>query len=132
YSRFSLPHFSATSTVATSTVSTGGFQVGQAGALAAFTVGQSATTSVGVGTSTPKSHQFAVGGNALIGAGSNGTSTLSISSSGTNIGGCIELRAADGNMVRIYATTSTLTGAYTNNGGALPGRGLVVEAGTCR
>ncbi|MEK7099323.1 MAG: hypothetical protein AAB916_02305, partial [Patescibacteria group bacterium] len=38
YSRFSLPHFSATSTVATTTISTGGFQVGSQGS-AAFTVG---------------------------------------------------------------------------------------------
>lgn len=120
-----------TSATATTTVSTGGFQVGQAGALAAFTVNQSATTSVGVGTSTPTSHQFAVGGNVLIGAGANGTSTLAISSSGTNVGSCIQLRAADGNLVRIYATSSP-TAVYTNNGGALPGQMLVVEAGSCR
>lgn len=122
----------ATSTVATTTISTGGFQVGQAGSLAAFTVGQSATTSVGVGTSTPSSHQFAVGGNALIGGGASGTTTLTVSSPGTRIGGCIELRATDGNMVRIYATTSVLA-SYNNNGLlALGGQGLVVEAGGCR
>lgn len=127
--------FLATSTTATTTISTGGFRVGQGADAAAFTVMQSATTSVGVGTSTPTSHQFAVHGNALIGAGANGTTTLTVNASGANgsgfFGGCIQLRAADGNMVRIYATTSTLIGTYTNNGGALPGRGLVVEAGGC-
>lgn len=129
--------FSATSTVATTTISTGGFQVGQAGALAAFTVGQSATTSVGVGTSTVTSHQFGVGGNALIGAGGNGTSTLTISAEGTGaladrVGSCIELTAADGGLVRIYASSSVMTGVYTNLGLAMPGRNLVVEAGGCR
>ncbi len=132
YSRLSLPHFSATSTAATTTISTGGFQVGSQGA-AAFTVMQSATTSVGVGTSTPSSHQFEVGGNALIGGGgSNATSTLTISSSGTRIGGCIELRAADGGMIRIYASSSVMTGSYNNLGLAMPGRNLIVEAGGCR
>ena len=133
YSSVRLPNFTATSTAATSTISTGGFQVGQAGALAAFTVNQSATTSVGVGTSTPTSHQFAVGGNTLIGAGANGTSTLTVSSSGTNVGACIELRATDGTILRIYATSSpSAAQAYTNAGGGAGYQKLVIEAGACR
>lgn len=128
YSTLSVPNLSATSTSATTTISTGGFRVGND----ALVVQQSATTSIGVGTSTSPSHQFAVSGNVLIGAGANGTSTLTINSSGTRIGSCIELRAADGELVRIYATTSSLVGTYTNAGLAMPGRGLVVEAGGCR
>lgn len=124
YSTVSLPSFTATSTTATTTISTGGFQVGRAGALAAFTVGQSATTSVGVGTSTVTSHQFGVGGNALIGAGANGTSTLTVSSSGAGIGSCIQLRAA---------STSDLYRLYLGNKGpdGNNATGLMVEPGGC-
>lgn len=124
--------FTATSTTATSTISTGGFQVGQAGALAAFTVGQSATTSVGVGTSTPTSHQFAVGGNALIGAGSNGTSTLAISSSGAGVGSCIQLRGASStDIYRLYIghRGGTTDGGSGGDQGKVP---LVIELGSCR
>lgn len=124
--------FAATSTVATTTISTGGFQVGSTSGTPQFVVMQSATTSVGIGTSTPRTHQLEVAGNVLLGAGANGTSTLVISSSGANVGSCIQLRAADGEMVRIYATTSSLAGSYNNLGLAMPGRGLAVEAGTCR
>jgi len=123
YSTLRLPSFSATSTIATTTISTGGFQVGQAGALAAFTVGSSATTSVGVGTSTVPSHQFAVAGNALIG-GTVGTTTLSISSS-EGIGSCIQMRAASSSdLYRIYlGKTIDGTGSTT---------GLTIEQGSCR
>ncbi|TSD03892.1 MAG: hypothetical protein Greene071436_228, partial [Parcubacteria group bacterium Greene0714_36] len=117
-------NFTATSTTATSTISTGGFQVGQAGALAAFTVGSSATTSVGVGTSTVTSHQFGVSGNALI-SGTVGTTTLAVSSSANLIGGCIEMRAASSStMFRIYLGNK---GPDGNNA-----TGLMVEPGTCR
>ena len=117
-------NFTATSTTATSTISTGGFQVGQAGALAAFTVGSSATTSVGVGTSTVKSHQFGVSGNALI-SGTVGTTTLAISSSADLIGGCIEMRAASSStMYRIYLGNTTSNSSSNT--------GLRVEPGTCR
>ena len=113
-----------TSTTATTTISTGGFQVGQAGASAAFTVGQSATTSVGVGTSTPSTHQFGVTGNALIG-GTVGTTTLAISSATAGVGGCIEMRAASSStMFRIYLGNKGPDGNNTT--------GLMIEPGTCR
>ena len=123
YSTLILPSFSATSTVATTTIATGGLQVGQADALAAFTVGSSATTSVGVGTSTVTSHQFAVSGNALI-SGTVGTTTLAISSSADGVGGCIQMRAASSSdMYRIYIGKTEWVGSTTS---------LMIERGSCR
>ena len=122
YSTLRLPSFHATSTIATSTFSNG--------LLVSTTNG-----SMGVSTTTPAA-RLSVGGDAIIGAGANGTSTLAVNASGANdsgfFAGCIQLRAADGNLVRIYATTSVLASSYNNQSFAVPGRGLVVEAGSCR
>lgn len=121
-------NFRATSTVATSTILTGGFRVGQTSAdasIPAFVVMQSATTSVGIGTSTPTSHQFAVSGNALIGSGGTGTSTLTVNASGARVGSCIQLRAAStSDLYRLYLGNKGPDG----NSGNL---GLIVEPGGC-
>src|SRR3989338_7090467 len=59
---------------------------------------------------------------AELGATGSATTTLSLFSTGTNVGSCIELRTVSGAAVRIYATTTadTLSGI------------LRVENGTCK
>ena len=82
---------------------------------------------IGIGSSTPAA-TFSVGGAGTLTVGAAapiGTSTVTISSSGASQGGCINLRATDGTMIRIYATTSTVVGKMGYNN-------LVVEAGDCR
>ena len=82
---------------------------------------------IGVGSSTPAA-TLSVGGTGTLFVGAAapiGTSTVTISSKGAGQGGCINLRATDGTMIRIYATTSTVVGGMGYNN-------LVVEAGSCR
>ena len=69
---------------------------------------------IGVASSSPSQEVGIVGDMHL---GSAATTTLTISSSGTDTGGCIQLEGADGTMYRIYATT---TGP------------LIAEAGSCQ
>ncbi len=110
YSRLQLPSFLATSTIATSTFSNG--------LLISTTNG-----SVGIATTTP-ANTFSLGGDALIGAGSNGTSTLALSSSGSGFGSCIQMRAASSSdLYRIYIGKNTGIGSTT---------GLMIEQGSCR
>ena len=111
YSTLQLPSFLATSTIATSTFANG--------LLIGTTKG-----SVGIGTTTP-ANTLSVGGDALIGSGANGTSTLVVNSSATGVGSCIQMRAASSSdMYRIYiGKTLAGTGSTT---------GLTVELGSCR
>lgn len=64
----------------------------------------------GVGTTSPSQID--------ISALSTGTTTLGLFSSGTRIGGCIQLLSSAGTLVRVYATTT--------------GPMLQIEAGSCR
>ncbi|OGF66207.1 hypothetical protein A3I27_00080 [Candidatus Giovannonibacteria bacterium RIFCSPLOWO2_02_FULL_43_11b] len=67
---------------------------------------------VGVGSSTPITE---------FGVQSAATTTISIGSTGSNSGGCIQLKGTDGINFRIYATAST---SITKQ--------LHVEAGNCK
>ena len=78
---------------------------------------------VGVASSSPMEELGVVGD---IAAGSGATTTLKLTTSSATIGGCIELKVVDGTTVRIYATSSTHTGAL---GGV---SNLKVEAGRCQ
>ena len=89
-------------------------------------------------TSSP-AQELTVLGDAYIGGGNrSGTTTLVIDGGSSNPGtnpsfaaGCIQLRAADGLIVRIYASSSPPTG---DSGifGRSNGASLVVEAGMCQ
>jgi len=86
-----------------------------------------------IGSSTP-AQELSVAGDILAnGTSTSATTTVTVASNGTNFGGCINLRATDGTMIRIYATSSpTAAQAYTDGN---QGRGfekLVVEAGACQ
>ena len=72
---------------------------------------------LGVATSTA-SQELGVVGSALF-EEKSGTTTIGINSTGTGVGGCIQLRNTNGNLVRIYAGATTTKGY------------LVVESGDC-
>ncbi len=77
---------------------------------------------VGVGTTTP-AKTLSVTGSALIG-NSVGTTSVIIETAQASTGGCINLRATDGRLVRIYATTAPISGTSPWN--------LQVELGACQ
>lgn len=116
YSAPTFPNFAATST-ATSTINYG-IRLSDVGG------------SVGIATTTA-ARTLSVGGDGLFGGAA--TTSVAITSTTATVGGCIQLKATDGTMVRIYATTTPNTTAlYTNGGLALGYQNLVVEAGVCR
>lgn len=76
-------------------------------------------TSVGIATSTPSQELGVVGGGSFEEA--SGTTTLSVSSVGSGVGSCIQVRNTDGRMVRIYAGATTTSHQE-----------LIVETGSCQ
>ncbi|MEK7074320.1 MAG: hypothetical protein AAB968_00980, partial [Patescibacteria group bacterium] len=92
-----------------------------------------ASTTSGLGlsiaSSTPAaSAELAVNGDLML--ASTGTTTATIASATANTGGCINLRATNGTMVRIYAT-STPNAVGDANSAAMGFKNLIVEAGSC-
>ena len=98
-----------------------------------------------IGSSTPSLAATAIINGSLMVASSTltATTTITISSgspaSSNKVGGCINLRATDGTMMRIYATTSPVAAqSYSNLGSNASGEAgtgyhnLVVEAGSCQ
>jgi len=82
----------------------------------------------GVATSTP-SQEVGIIGDAIL--NSSATTTLIIESSGTGVGGCIQMRgaiAAGGGMYRIYINQGSTTPTLGQPGNG----GLVVERGMCQ
>jgi len=80
---------------------------------------------LGVGTTSPRS-TLGVVGDALL--SSTGTTTLSLTSSGSGVGSCIEMRAASSSDIyRIYISR----GVSTGNGPAST-TPLVIEVGSCK
>ncbi|MEK7082862.1 MAG: hypothetical protein AAB972_01715, partial [Patescibacteria group bacterium] len=93
-----------------------------------------ASTTSGLGlsiaSSTPAaSAELAVNGDLML--ASTGTTTATIASASASRGGCINLRATDGTMVRIYAT-STPTALGDANAANMGFKNLVVESGSCQ
>ena len=100
---------------------------------------------VGIGTTTVATAALAVGGNILANQVSTSATTSVTVSAGipagtTKFGGCINLRATDGTMIRIYATTSPLarqtysiglTATENPEERASGYKNLIVEAGSC-
>ena len=79
---------------------------------------------LGIGTSTPtKGAKLGVVGDVTV-SNTLGTTTLRLHAEQANFGSCIQLRATNGVMVRIYATSTPGTGIAGY-------RGIVVEAGEC-
>jgi len=68
-----------------------------------ITVESGIATSLGVASTSP-SQELGVVGDVI--AGSGATTTLILSSSLANTGGCIQLEGANGTMFKIYATTT--------------------------
>ncbi len=85
------------------------------------------TVSTATASSTP-AQELSVLGDAYIGGGP-GTTTLVIDG-GSGSAGCIQLRAADGTMVRLYASSTVPATSGTN--ARTNGTQLVVEAGACK
>lgn len=95
-----------------------------------------ANTRIGIGTSTP-ARTLAIGGDSapgtvLLGATTGATSTLVIDGVGASRGSCINMRATNGTMIRIYATTTPATSPNVNNGTGLSYQNLIVEVGACQ
>ncbi len=96
-----------------------------------------------IGSSTPGS-TVTINGSLMVASSTlTATTTITISSgspaSSNKVGGCINLRATDGTMMRIYATTSPVAAqSYSNLGSNASGEAgtgyhnLVVEAGSCQ
>lgn len=108
------------------------------GALHISGVSRMATTSLGRTSSSSPAQELSVDGDAYIGGSNTGTTTLVIDGGRADTGanpeigaGCIQLRAADGLMVRIYASSSPPTGD-SGKFGRSNGTSLVVEAGMCQ
>lgn len=94
-------------------------------------------TRVGVNASTSPYQEFGVTGDAVFG-GAVGTSTVSLETTTSARGGCIELRDSDGRWVSIYAGrgAATNTSAHYIAAANLEGASgntvlLVVETGRC-
>src|SRR3989344_3558424 len=68
-----------------------------------LTVERGIATSLGVSSTSP-SQELGIVGDII--AGSGATTTLILSSSLANTGGCIQLEGANGTMFKIYATTT--------------------------
>src|SRR3989344_7226895 len=68
-----------------------------------LTVERGIATSLGVASTSP-SQELGIVGDII--AGSGATTTLILSSSLANTGGCIQLEGANGTMFKIYATTT--------------------------
>ncbi|MBI1999528.1 MAG: hypothetical protein HYS74_02695 [Parcubacteria group bacterium] len=80
-------------------------------------------SALGIGTTSPAlSANLGVLGS--IHAGSPGTTSLKLHSSGTNVGSCIQMRSTSGVIIRIYATSTP--------GADASGISLKVEAGECQ
>lgn len=79
----------------------------------------SASDSVGVGTTSP-ALKFGVAGS-IIAEQSSATTTLNLSTNSATVGSCIQLRASNDVLWRVYA------GATTTNTGR-----LIVERGSCQ
>jgi len=118
-------------TAASSTHSTGVFNVGSGSLGVASSTPQQElgvvgdayiSATLGVATSTA-AQELAVTGDVF--QSSSATTTHFLSSSGTNVGGCIEMLRSNGTKVRIYIGASTTAQATDTNF-------LVVEAGTCQ
>ncbi|MBI4118354.1 MAG: hypothetical protein HY455_02380 [Parcubacteria group bacterium] len=90
---------------------------------ATSTLGSVFGSAIGIGTTTPAlSAKLGVVGS--IHAGGSGTTSIKLHSSGTNVGTCIQMRATNGVIIRIYATTTPAADAAL-------AQSLRVEAGTC-
>ena len=93
---------------------------------------------VSIGSSTPGSTVTINGSLMVASSTALATTTITVdapftASNNTTRGGCINLRATDGTMIRIYATSSPTAGQSYLNGGPGTGFGkLVVEAGSCQ
>lgn len=95
------------------------------------------TTSLGRTSSSSPAQELSVDGDVYIGS-KNSTTTLVIDNSRADTSGasnyfgagCIQLRAADGLMVRIYASSSP-PGGDSGKFGRSTGASLVVEGGMC-
>ncbi|MDP3778689.1 MAG: hypothetical protein Q8R30_01405 [bacterium] len=91
-----------------------------------------------LGSSTPGSTMTINGSLMVASSTSLATTTITVDapftgSNDTTRGGCINLRATDGTMIRIYATSSpTAAQAYTNGNQGKGFEKLVVEAGSCQ
>lgn len=97
----------------------------------AFSIASTTTISpLSIATSTPAGFaELAVNGDLIL--ASTGTTTATIASASASRGGCINLRATDGTMVRIYATSSP-TAVGDANTAAMGFKNLIVEAGSCQ
>lgn len=116
YSAPMVPNFAATST-ATSTAEYG---------VSFARVGGS----MGVATTTG-TQALSVGGSGLFGKA--GTTSVAVTSTSAGVGGCIQLQATDGTMIRIYATTSiTSVESGTGSAAASGYKNLVVQTGVCK
>ncbi len=82
-----------------------------------------ADTSIAIGSSTPSQEVGIVG--SISAEETTGTTTASITSAGTNVGGCLALTAVNGSHYRAYLVAST-TGQSTN--------GIIwrIEPGACQ
>ncbi|MDO8430196.1 MAG: hypothetical protein Q7S73_02415, partial [bacterium] len=83
-----------------------------------------ATGSIGVGTSSPASEIAATG---------NGTTTVYLNT-GTNIGGCIQLKSASGTVYRLYigAGDTATTSGVGSGSGRQSGILAIWEIGSCK
>jgi len=88
---------------------------------ATTTLGNVFGSALGIGTTTPMiGAKLGVAGD--ITAGSSGTTTLRLDSSGA--GTCIQMRTTNGVLIRLYATTTPVAGSSYF--------GLAIEAGVCK
>lgn len=123
YVPLEFPNFRATSTTATTSISSGGFTVGTSSQLKV----EQFSGKVGVASTAP-TFQLSTVGDALF-AGP-GTTTIGADRTTSYGAGCIQLRATDGTIIRIYASTTPSIG-YGNGAAGTGYNNLVVEAGGC-